>query len=76
MLKNVNLQGNITISGNVAVNGALTLAYVSGTITTTNSTLNIYGNYTLNTPTANMHWYNINAAATASLTLTSAIYLD
>jgi hypothetical protein len=71
----IDLAGSVTI-GTIMTLVTKTLAYVSGTITTTSSSLYICGSCTLNTPTANMHWNNIICSTTGTLTLTAAITLD
>jgi hypothetical protein len=68
---NCDLAGNVTISGTVNY-GTNTLTYVSGTITTTGSTLNLTANCTLNTPSANMTWNNITVGAGVTVTITNA----
>lgn len=74
---NIDLAGNISFGTIFAYNGyTKTITYVSGTITTTGSTLYLVNACTLNTPSASMHWNNINANQTFSLTLTSAITLN
>lgn len=71
---NIDLAGDVTISGSIGYRTS-TLAYVSGTITTTSSTLNIGASCTINTPTASMSWNNITTTAASTLTLSSAITL-
>ena len=70
--------GTITVGTYFALLGSKTLTWVSGTIdTSTNlSKLYIWGSCTLNTPSANMHWYDIYCSASSTLTLTSGITLD
>ncbi len=53
----MDLQGNVTISGAVYINTGVVLTYVSGTCTTTGSTLNIVNDVTLNT--AGITWNNV-----------------
>lgn len=71
----VDLAGTITIGTYYACGGSNTTAYVSGTVdtSTNSSTIYIVGNHTLNTPTANMSWYNLSCSFSGTLTLTSSI---
>lgn len=71
LINNLDIQGNVTISGNVYFN-TKTLTYVSGTVTTTGSTLNIAGSCTLNTN--GISWESITANANATtLTINSLL---
>lgn len=65
----IDLQGNVTVSGNVYYRVGI-LAYISGSITTTSSTLNLQGNMTLNT--SGVTWNNVASnTSTNTITLTS-----
>lgn len=74
---NTNLDGNVTISGTVGFNTAI-LTYLSGTITTSGSTLSTTGNATINTSgmgTTTNAWNNVTITANlGNSTLTSDLY--
>lgn len=75
----IDLNGTVVIGTSFAFAGLnKTIAFVGGTVdTSTNtSTLTIRNSCILNTPSANMHWYNLTTSASATLTLTSAITVD
>lgn len=66
---NLFIQGNITISGNVYYRTG-TLKYVSGTVITTGSTLNVLSNLTIDTN--GMTWANLNnSSSSCTITLLS-----
>jgi hypothetical protein len=67
---NMDIAGNVTISGLVYYN-TNTLTYISGTVTTTSSTLNLQGNLTLNTN--GITWFNITVGTSATITLNSLL---
>jgi hypothetical protein len=70
---NINTSGTITVSGTVLFGNSLgsTLTHISGTVITTGSTLQLYGQSTLNT--SGITWNNISNSAgiSATNTLTS-----
>jgi hypothetical protein len=69
---NMDIQGNVTVSGSVPFSGENTLTYVSGTVTTTSSTLNINnGSCTLNTN--GITWNNITITSTGTYTINSLL---
>lgn len=75
----LDLAGTITVSGSVAYasTNTPTLTWVSGTITTTSSTLTFTNSLTINTPPANMHWNNItHASGTPTVTLGADLQAD
>jgi len=63
VINNLDIQGNVTISAGVAFN-TKTLTYISGAITTTNSTLTIAAPTTLNTN--GISWNNITLTSGAT----------
>lgn len=65
---NLFINGNVTFSGNIYKSNN-TLTYLSGTVTTTGSTLNIGASTTLNTNGIN--WNNLTTTSTNTITLTS-----
>lgn len=67
---NLDIQGNVTVSSSVFYQTG-TLTYISGTVTTTGSTLNINANTTLNTN--GITWANITVAAASTITLNSLL---
>lgn len=70
IINDLDIAGNVTISGIVYFN-TKTLTYVSGSVTTTGSTLTLSGASTLNT--SGMSWNNVTIAATATYTLNSLL---
>jgi hypothetical protein len=62
----VDIQGNVTIATNVYYSTG-TLKYVSGTVTTTSSTLNLTGNCTLDTNGITWNAVTFTASCTATL---------
>lgn len=71
----INTPGTLTISGNVYF-GTGILSYISGTVVTTGSTLNITSSCTFNTNTMNWNVINVNSTLACILTLGSNINTD
>jgi hypothetical protein len=63
----LDIQGNVTVSGTVRKSTGV-LTYVSGTVTTTSSTLSLVGSQTLNTN--GITWGTISVTSGAAITLT------
>ena len=72
-LTSFNIQGNVTLGATVTIGGACILNYVSGTVTTTGSTLFLGLGSTPTLNTAGIVWNNITLNGTNTVTLTSAL---
>jgi hypothetical protein len=70
----ITLSGNVTVSGSIHMAGTSSITWVSGTITTTGSTLiwNSSGTLTMNTGN-NMTWGNLNTQS-GTITLSADLY--
>lgn len=70
---NVDLDGNVTVSGTITYGAGKTLRYLSGTITTTGSTL-VIGNFAgMTLDTAGVTWNNVTFSASQSYATSSTL---
>lgn len=70
VLNDLDIAGNVTVSGSVAFN-TKTLTYVSGTVTTTGSTLTIAASPTIDTD--GITWNNVTTVGSITITLNSLL---